>query len=171
MEKREYLIGDDGYYYTPRDLAIKWIVITSLMIGFLMFLGLSYWHAHRRMSRGKPPLKYHRWLIPRAQRAQFEPESQNQFSFYQAQNGPYDYNQSMNPQAPPPAYNPDLAPPPTYQPPTGASKVDPIQSPTYTPPPQPPAVGPSFGFQQTGVAASSEPPPPAATHSTNPFRL
>jgi len=64
MERRDYFIGDDGYYYSPRDLAIKWIVITSLMIGSLMFLGISYWHAHRRMSKGNPPLRYHRVSSP-----------------------------------------------------------------------------------------------------------
>ncbi|KAH0556763.1 hypothetical protein GP486_005446 [Trichoglossum hirsutum] len=165
MEKRDTYVSDDGYYYTPRDLAIKWIVITSLMIGFLFFVGVAYWHAQRRVKAGLAPMRYHRWLTPRSQRRQFDPEAQGQFSFYQAHNNTYDYN--MNSQAPPP-YNPDLAPPPKYQPPANSTtKVDSTQ---------PSPDGSSLGQQPVGVAASEPPPltqPPAAVHlsgSRNPFR-
>lgn len=76
---------------------------------------------------------------------------------------------------PPPVYDPNSAMPPTYQPPAGASKVDPSQwraEPTRRP-------------QETGEAspayeAPSGPPPAAAvqanhtgasTVSNNPYRL
>ncbi|KAH0539114.1 hypothetical protein FGG08_004352 [Glutinoglossum americanum] len=163
MEKRDQYLGEDNYYYTPRDLAIKWIVITSLMVGILFFVAIAYWHAQRRMKGGMAPMGYHRWLAPRSQRSRFDPELQNQFSFYQAHDAA---RNDMNSQAPPP-YNLDLGPPPKYQPPASSTtKVDASS-----------AGGPSFGPQTDGVATSEPPPPspqpPAAAHARglrNPFR-
>ena len=84
------------------------------------FVG-GYYHAQRRMRKGLQPLAYHRvrlvlllsldvqrtelsqWLLPRSQRARFEPhlsEPQNLFSFYQAHGG-YGNNYGMHAVPPP----------------------------------------------------------------------
>ncbi|KAI9886188.1 MAG: Vacuolar protein sorting-associated protein 8 [Watsoniomyces obsoletus] len=174
MEKRHeghggqngILMEDEHHwYYSPAAMAVKWAVLAGILLFFFGFFVGGYLHAQRRMKKGLPPMAYHRvrrhvrvetvneltwyqWLVPRRQRAQFEPhlwQSQNQFSFYQAQDGGY----NMHP-VPPPAYNPNMAAPPLYQPPTGASKVDPSQ--------------------QMGTAQAPLPaPPPAATATSMPL--
>ena len=71
--------------------------------------------------------------------------------------------------APPPVYDPNSAMPPTYQPPAGATKVDPTQwrseptrrpaesgeaAPDYTAPPGPP---PATRIESTNTGASNNP--------------
>lgn len=90
------------------------------MLLLAWFIG-GYYHAQRRMRKGLAPLAYHRvrsvsllpldvhhpdpiqWLLPRSQRARFEPnfsEPHNEFSFYQAHGG-YGNNYGMHAVPPP----------------------------------------------------------------------
>ncbi|KAI9870176.1 MAG: hypothetical protein M1830_004564, partial [Pleopsidium flavum] len=98
IEKRQGFVNDDGPYdgdsewwwYSSTATAIKWAVMALIFFLLLAWFVGGYYHAQRRMKKGLPPLAYHRWLLPRSQRARFEPHTlqpQNQFSFYQAHNG------------------------------------------------------------------------------------
>ncbi|KAI4256482.1 MAG: hypothetical protein L6R42_006196 [Xanthoria sp. 1 TBL-2021] len=119
---------DDGDYYhgswwySDTAEVIKWAVLAAIFIAIFLFLALGWVHARRRVRRGQAPLRYHRWLLPRSQRR--SPPTQP-FTFYQHQQNPYE----MHPYpAPPPAYrNNEEPPPPRYEPPQGASKMNPDQ--------------------------------------------
>lgn len=78
------------------------------------------------------PLAYHRWLVPKRQRMQFDPAYQNnRYTAYpvngagsREQDGGY----AMNGYAPPPpVYDHNQENAPMYLPPEGASKVNPDQ--------------------------------------------
>ena len=156
------------------------------------------------MRQGLPPLAYHRvsitmfanfrssdadcskWLLPRSQRARYQPhlmQPQNDFSFYQAQNGNGE-GYGMHAFPPPgmptsnlqtkwlstdeSAYNQNHEAPPTYQPPMGSSKVNPSQDYAVPPPGAPPSFGSSNSSQRDGPIYR-----PAESHgmnSLNPFR-
>ena len=62
------------------------------------------------------------FLLPRSQRAKFEP--QNNFSFYRQEDQGYRMDSYV---PPPPVYNPNLTAPPGYGDPQQASKVSPSQ--------------------------------------------
>jgi len=75
---------------------------------------------------------------------------------------------------PPPIYDPNAPPPPTYQPPEGASKVDPSQWRTE------PTRRPAETGEPSPAYDAPPGPPPAAVHanhtggsrsSNNPYRL
>jgi len=160
----EFEYGDDdwsqrSWYWSDQARAIKWGFFFGLItLLFLALIGM-YYHAERRMKKGMAPLSYHRWLVPRSRRAQFEQHPQqpeDNFSFYQQQhqdNGIYGMHA-----VPPPAYNPHYADPPMYSggPPIGSTKVDPSQHPIYQsgegsgsgPAPPPPAAAPIYTPQQ-----------------------
>jgi len=150
-------------WYSPTAEAIKWAVLAVIFLVFFgWFLG-GYLHAQRRMKKGLPLLAYHRWLVPRTQRARYL-QPQNQFSFYQVQN---DNGEAygMHPYAPP-AYNTYHVPPPTYQPPVGSSKVDHDQD-YARPPPGPPPNAASSSVLPGRIGSPDE------THSSStstPFR-
>lgn len=126
---------------------IKWVVTAVIVIGLLAFFLGGYFHAQRRMKKGLPPLRYHRWMISRRQREQWFPQ-QNQRVYYH--NAAYGHGPAMplNNYGPaPPAYGEnDYVPP--YAPPQGGSKVNPDQS--YQQP----------GYNQPGSGPSQ--PAPAA---------
>lgn len=175
--KRQDGYRGDGYYdtwwYSDTAIILKWAILAGIVILFLVFFVGSYLHARRRMRKGNPPLPYHRWLVPRAQRARFEPHlaHPDRHAFYQSHQSPYGQAYTMYP-VPPPAYNPDFAPPPHYQPPIGASKTDPSQAYNRG---MPAAGESSMAGQQVGVtpAAASTSTPPVQAHgtgSTNPYR-
>lgn len=133
---------DENWWYSPAAAAIKWAIIGAIfLIALLWFVG-GYYHAQSRMKRGLRPLAYHRWLLPRSQRARFQP--QNQFSLNQQQGWYYDGYQMQA--YPAPAYDPSHAPPPVYQPPQGTSKGNPSQE-SEVQPPEGPAPG---GSSSTG---------------------
>ncbi|KAK7725953.1 hypothetical protein SLS57_003542 [Botryosphaeria dothidea] len=167
----------DSFWYTKEGVIIKYVIFAVFMGIFLLWFIGGYIHAQRRMKKGLAPLAYHKWLVPRYQRARFEPQMQG-VVYYQYHGGPQQYyapgqnGHAMQPYPePPPLYSGEM--PPTYQPPPGATKVDPQQQ--YAPPPGPPPSGSQVpqGTQQTGVV-SDEPTPPAQAHhtgSSNPFRL
>ena len=73
---------------------IKWSVIAFLVVACLAFFLGAYLHARRRMAKGQPPLRYHRWLVPRRSRyafAQAHPEHAHHFSFYRNNRQPGQY--------------------------------------------------------------------------------
>ncbi|KAL8858020.1 MAG: hypothetical protein Q9178_005481 [Gyalolechia marmorata] len=120
-----------SWWYSDTADAIKWAVVAAIFFAMFLFLAIGYIHARRRIRRGQPPLRYHRRLsVPR-----------QDFSFYQHRQNPYE----MNPYPVPPpgmalfsdvyqisinnvAYrNNEGPPPPRYEPPQGASKMNPNQ--------------------------------------------
>ena len=151
-------------------------------------------HGHRILARktkdqqrpctsGIPPSKtkalgpvdkvtnHMQWLLNRDQRARYDPNYQNPSVYYNSypQGGAY----GMHPM-PPPMYDPNAPMPPTYQPPAGASKVDPSQ--WRSEPTRRPADG---GEPAPDYSAPVGPPPTAvqanhtgaSTASNNPYRL
>ncbi|KAI4141887.1 MAG: hypothetical protein L6R39_005148 [Caloplaca ligustica] len=142
LGKRQGYSSDDGYsndgnwWYSDTAEAIKWAVVAAIFFGILLFFLLGYLHAKRRIRKGQQPLAYHRWLLPRSQRIRYAPQ---QFSFYHHQQAPYE----MQPYPPPPPayHHNEMPPPPQYEPPQGASKLNPNQQ--YTAPPGPPPAGES----------------------------
>jgi len=147
-------LDSDWWWTSPAAYAIKWGIIAGIFVFFLLFFFGSYLHAKRRMKKGVAPLGYHRWLITRRQRAQFEPPPQNNVSFYRAQDG-----YAMHGYAPPPpAYNPDGDNVPAYTPPEGASKVNPAQNYAEIPPPGPPPSHSEEGPSQKGPVVTVTPP-------------
>lgn len=67
--------------------AIKWAIVSLMFVFFLVFFVGGYFHAQRRIKKGLPPLRYHRWFLPRRQRMIYMNGGngsvpQNQFSFY-----------------------------------------------------------------------------------------
>ncbi|KAF8469588.1 hypothetical protein BDZ91DRAFT_57998 [Kalaharituber pfeilii] len=138
-----------GWLYSEEGRTIRYGILLGIIFLFIVFLTISYKHAHCRMNQGLPPLAYHRWLVSRKRRAEFErasSEPEQNFSFYQHEHG-------LHP-VPPPAYNPQYVQPPSYPgPPEDASKSNPQQ---YYPPPYPessgissaPVAGPSTSTEQ-----------------------
>nr|OQO04088.1 hypothetical protein B0A51_18464 [Rachicladosporium sp. CCFEE 5018] len=121
----------DGYYddwwWSPAGMAVRYAIITlifALLVGY--FLG-GYLHAKRRVSKGLPPLAYHRWMVNRRTSRYAAPSQQWYSQPYYQNGGNQGYNagsygmQGFAP--PPPAYEGHVAPPPVYQPPQGGSKV------------------------------------------------
>ncbi|KAK6398116.1 hypothetical protein LTR65_003196 [Meristemomyces frigidus] len=88
--------------------------MSLLFASVLLFFVGGYYHARRRLSKGLPPLPYHRWMV---QRRTCEP---NGYAQYQQPGQTY----MMSDYAPaPPAYSSAEMPPPVYQPPEGGSKI------------------------------------------------
>ncbi|KAF7511475.1 hypothetical protein GJ744_004664 [Endocarpon pusillum] len=134
LQRRQYLVpldnedviyDGDGWYST-NGYIIKWSIIGAIILSFVLFLVLGYFHAQRRMKKGLRPLAYHRWLVPRSQRMRFDPTYQNQYMVYPMNREQDGY--AMNGYAPPPpVYDRNNENAPTYLPPEGASKVNPDQ--------------------------------------------
>lgn len=167
---------------------IKWSVIAVLVFACMAFFLGSYLHARRRMAKGQPPLRYHRWLVPRRSRyafAQAHPEHAHHFSFYRntRQPGQYGYAPGQAYQmghyaAPPPGKSPPARRPfrfslrsiltmillPAYHEPEYVPAYTPAV-PNKTDPNQayaaPPASNPTDGYQQP-PAGPSQPLPTAA---------
>lgn len=162
-------VVDDNvpFWWTRTGQIVRWSIFLGILVLVFAFLSLGYCHARRRINRGLAPLPYHRWMLSRPQRARYDPTYQDPRAYYYPYNGD-GYN--MHPMAPP-VYDPRAPMPPVYQPPVGASKVDPSQVTT-----RPAADGdpsPSYG-------APEVPPPGAAVKtnhtgtsnaSNNPYRL
>jgi len=115
--------GDSSIWWTRRAEIIRWWIFFGVVIVLVIFIGTAQWHARRRLRRGLTPLAYHRWLLSRRQRARFDPNYQNP-SVYNSY--PHDQQYGLQ-NIPPPMYNPNAPMPPAYQPPAGATKVDPSQ--------------------------------------------
>ena len=105
---------------------MRYAIVIILFAAILLYFVGGYIHAKRRVRKGLPPLRYHRWMAQR----RMAPRSYNQ-QYYQPQGHPGPGYQMENYAPPPPAYTSADAPPPVYQPPEGGSKVMADQS--YTP--------------------------------------
>lgn len=125
--------NDDLWGYSNTGIAIKWAIVGAILILLVLWLVFGRIHAQRRIRRGQRPMVYHRFLVPRFQRARFHPQAPY------PSNGPGWGGEGYPLQAyPPPAYNTEHVPPPVYQPPDGGSKIDPHQDWAAVPPPGPP---------------------------------
>ncbi|KAK5092194.1 hypothetical protein LTR70_005849 [Exophiala xenobiotica] len=129
LVRRQGYYDNDGYGwwgYSETAYVIKWVITAVVLVALVLFFVGGYFHARMRMKKGLPPLRYHRWLVPRRQREQYFP-SQSRVNYHHA---PYGHGQAVplhNYGPPPPAYGEqDYVPP--YAPPQGASKVNPDQS-------------------------------------------
>ncbi|EON64264.1 hypothetical protein W97_03495 [Coniosporium apollinis CBS 100218] len=139
LAKREYYVDAYGNYQfdswwdSPAGYTVKYVVFAAIVLFIIVWFVGGYYHAQRRMKKGLPPLAYHRFLVNRRQRAQFDPtyqHPQHHYTVYplhrpyymqQQQNG----YQMQNYPEPPPLYSHDV--PPAYQGPPGGSKANPQQ--------------------------------------------
>jgi len=139
-----------NFWWTRTGQIVRWSIFLGIFVFIMAYIFIGYWHAKRRINKGLAPLKYHRWLLNRQQRARYDPSYQNPSVYYQPY--PPQGQQYGLHSMPPPMYDPNGSMPPTYQPPAGATKVDPSQwgatrrpvevgepSPAYEAPPGPPA--------------------------------
>ncbi|KAK1821104.1 hypothetical protein LTR12_004496 [Friedmanniomyces endolithicus] len=126
--------GDDYYggswWWTPGGMAVRYAIVALLFAFVLLFFVGGYYHGRSRMRRGLPPLAYHRWVVRR-----YAMRHPGQQQVYAQQQFPPTRGYQMEDYPPaPPAYNNHEAPPPTYQPPEGGSKVMADQAYAYTQP-------------------------------------
>jgi len=56
--------GDD-FWWTSQGQAIRWAVFGGIILFFILYMVIGYWHAKRRIKKGLPPLAYHRVCSPR----------------------------------------------------------------------------------------------------------
>jgi len=165
------IVENNSWWWTRTGQIVRWSLFFGLFFLFLAYMVGGYWHARRRISKGLPPLAYHRWLLNRQQRARYDPNYQNPSVYYNQYPDGGQYG--MHPM-PPPMYDPNAPPPPTYQLPVGGTKIDPSQwraeptrrpqetgepSPSYDAPPGPPPA--AVQANHTG----------ASTVSNNPYRM
>jgi len=169
---------DDGgdrvtsFWWTNTGEIVRWSVFFGIFFLIIVYITFGHWHAKRRIMKGLPPLRYHRWLLSRQQRARYDPSFRQPVVYYNSY--PQGAGYVMEPVPPPPVYDSNSPPPPTYQPPAGGSKIDPSQwraqptrrpaeagepSPDYEAPPGPPPG--AVQADHTG----------ASTTSNNPYRL
>ncbi|POS84959.1 hypothetical protein EPUL_002959, partial [Erysiphe pulchra] len=154
-------MGDDfivierepSFWWTKTGQIVRWSVFLGLFTLFTAYIVIGYFHAKRRMKKGLPLLAYHRWLVSREERAQFDPSYRNPSTYYYQYAPPgFQNGYGMQP-IPPPVYDPNAPLPPSYQTPT--SKLDASQwnsGPTI----RPQTADPSPGYQ-----APPGPPPTA----------
>ncbi|KAK0753863.1 hypothetical protein B0T18DRAFT_311563, partial [Schizothecium vesticola] len=137
----ECLLDADGYidetscyvpfWYTKTGQLVKWSLFIGLILFISSYLIIGSLHAQKRIRENRPPLAYHRFLVPRSHRAQTDPRhhwpnAATTVPYYPNVNGSPAYG--MDSMAPPPVYDPNAARPPMYPgPPEGGSKVDPNQ--------------------------------------------
>ncbi|KAF1812324.1 hypothetical protein P152DRAFT_397807 [Eremomyces bilateralis CBS 781.70] len=142
----------DSFWWSPAGYVAKWVIVGTIFFFLLTWIVGGYLHARHRVRKGLPPLRYHRWLLSRSQRARFDP---GPGAYYHAQPYGWSYRMDGRHVEPPPVYSNDL--PPTYQPPAGASKINPNQNipqrTTMSPPP-PPAPTNNGGPSQGSNAAA-----------------
>jgi len=149
---------DVPFWWTRTGQIVRWSIFLGILVIVFAFLTLGYCHARRRINKGLAPLPYHRWMLNRQQRAAYDPSYQDPTAYYYPYNGE-GYN--MHPM-PPPVYDPRAPKPPTYQPPAGASKVDPSQWGNV--PTTRPVTG---GDPSPSYEAPAGPPPAAAVQSNH----
>ncbi|KAF2836358.1 hypothetical protein M501DRAFT_919256, partial [Patellaria atrata CBS 101060] len=112
----------ESFWWTDTGVIVKYCIFLFIFLVIFGWIIGGFIHARRRLNRGQPPLRYHKWLVPRSHR---NPRPQNQFSFYQQGQGQGQaYGMQAYPE-PPPLYTQDA--PPAYQPPPGATKANPQQ--------------------------------------------
>lgn len=104
-------------------MGVRYAIVAILFLALLALLVGGYSHAQRRLRRGQPPLRYHRWMLARRHYARGFYDTNQTYAHYANQNGQA-YGMTGQPAyaPPPPAYNHYDAPP-VYQPPEGGSKI------------------------------------------------
>jgi len=164
--------NDIPFWWTETGQIVRWVIFLGILFLVFAFLFIGYCHARRRINKGLPPLRYHRWMLNHSQRARYDPNYQHPSAYYTPYAPGAQYN--MHPM-PPPIYDPNAPMPPVYQPPAGATKVVPSQWGAATT--RRPAAG---GDPSPSYEAPQELPPAAAvqpnhtgasTTSNNPYRL
>lgn len=154
------------FWWSRTGYIIKWSLFLGIFTIFGLYIVIGYWHAKKRLSNGKIPLAYHRWLVSRSQLARVDPRyAYPQPAGYTTYRPDY---YGMNAMPPPPVYDPSR--PLIYDGPPGSTKVDSAQAsqqPQAHPPPPPPP-------QEAGIAGPQVPPPTVTANHTgssnNPFR-
>ncbi|PBP21004.1 vacuolar assembly/sorting protein VPS8 [Diplocarpon rosae] len=173
-DELDFYEDDDrrSFWWTREGQIVRWFLFFGMLFLFLAYMIGGYIHAKKRINKGLAPLAYHRWLLSRRDRARYDPMYQNPSVYYNTYPQQNNSQYGMYP-VPPPVYNhADL--PPTYQPPAGATKIDPSQwraeptrrpadtigepSPAYEAPPGPPPA--AMNASHTGTS----------TVSNNPYR-
>ncbi|KAF2270726.1 hypothetical protein CC78DRAFT_140696 [Lojkania enalia] len=133
----------DSFWYSDTGVIVKWCILAAIFFFFFAWFVGGYIHAKKRMRKGLPLMRYHRFLVPFRERQRWGQTPQNHFTFYAAQ--PYGQPRPQHGQRPdgtwaepPPMYSNQDAPP-GYVPPPGATKTHPNQAymemPQYGPPP------------------------------------
>lgn len=105
-------------------LAVRYGIIAALFFIVLLFFVGGYFHAQRRIKKGKQPLAYHRWMLraPAYNARPYPPPGSRPVYAYYSE--PHNNNYQMEGYPPPPpAYHHAEASPPVYAPPPGASKA------------------------------------------------
>ncbi|KAG9232948.1 hypothetical protein BJ875DRAFT_62048 [Amylocarpus encephaloides] len=161
-----FYTNGNHFWYTREGQIARWSIFFGIFFLFMAYMVGGYLHAKQRIRKGLVPLAYHRWLLSRRQRAQVDPNYQNPSAYYTPY--PQGAQYGMNPM-PPPMYDPNSQMPPTYQPPAGATKVDPTQWRSE------PTRRPAEGEPAPGYDAPPGPPPSALQPNntgagTNPYR-
>lgn len=95
---------------------MRYGVLAAIFVVVTGFLLISYLHAQRRIKKGLPPLRYHRWIVASRRTPYNAPQ------YYGG--GPPGQAYGMQTwQPPPPAYGQWGDMPPQYAPPQGGSKA------------------------------------------------
>ncbi|KAK6332801.1 hypothetical protein TWF696_002824 [Orbilia brochopaga] len=158
LQARQVLLYDDdyGWWYSDTAIIVKWTIGAVIFAVIIAYFAGGYIHARNRLSRGLPPLAYHRWMV----RHQMAPEAYTGNAYGNGSRGYANYGGYAEPyQPPPPVYNPHNGPPPEYYPsnmqdiPLNASKTNPNQ----TLPGQ--QISGTTGGEASGSAAASAPRP------------
>ncbi|KAH6619712.1 hypothetical protein B0J18DRAFT_252294 [Chaetomium sp. MPI-SDFR-AT-0129] len=154
------------FWSTRTGIIVKWSLFLGIIVFLSLYLLLGYMHAQKRLKKGLLPLRYHRFLVSRAQLAQvdprYRPQPSNMYPYTPEQ---HYYNMHA---MPPPMYDPTAPRPPMYEPPAGATKAGPHQQAPDAPQAQ----------HQSGQGSDYAPPPgpppsaiqPQETGVTNPTR-
>ena len=58
---------DDSWWWSTTAYAIKWAIVGSIFLLFILFVVGGYLHARRRMKKGLAPRRYHRVSSPRSE--------------------------------------------------------------------------------------------------------
>ncbi|KAF3927394.1 hypothetical protein ABW21_db0205514 [Orbilia brochopaga] len=111
LQARQVLLYDDdyGWWYSDTAIIVKWTIGAVIFAVIIAYFCGGYIHARNRLSRGLPPLAYHRWMV----RHQMAPEAYSTNAY---------------------VYNPHNGPPPEYYPsnmqdlPLHTSKTSPNQT-------------------------------------------
>ncbi|KAG9240709.1 hypothetical protein BJ878DRAFT_273611 [Calycina marina] len=151
-----YYDEHDSFWYTKTGQIVRWSVFLGIFLLFALYLGIGYWHAKRRASKGLAPLGYHGWMLNRRRRGTSEQNYQNPHVTYNPYPNPHE-QYGMGPM-PPPMYDPNSAMPPSYQPPAGGTKIAPNQFTTTMP----------LNREPSPEYEAPMGPPPAATVRPNP---
>ncbi|KAB5578691.1 hypothetical protein GE09DRAFT_1214845 [Coniochaeta sp. 2T2.1] len=123
LVSRDYYDEYYSFWYTRTGVILKWSLFWGILLLFSAYMIGGYIHAKKRMAKGLPLLRYHRWLVPRRVRAQYDPgyaayayPPAPQYSAYynnQQQQGGGGGSYQMYPM-PPPVYDPNAPRPPVY---------------------------------------------------------